>query len=80
MFSGRWLLVSLSSLLYLRTCCTIDRICAELVRGPWDSEDMGSSPGSSLAVDMGQVSPFHSWSFFISKMSYAGGDGLLQQL
>lgn len=52
MFSGCWLLVSLSSLLFLRTCCTVDRICAELVRGPWDSEDMGSS--SSLAVNMGQ--------------------------
>lgn len=62
----------------LRTCCTVDRICAELVRGPWDSEDMGSS--SSLAGFRYGDSPFRSWSFLISKMSYDGGDGLLWQL
>lgn len=79
MLSGCWLLVSLS-LLLLRMCYTVDRICAELVRGPWDSEDLGSSPSSSLAVNVGKFSLFSYLSFLIQNMNYDNEDGLLRQL
>lgn len=47
----------------LRTRCTIDRICAELIRGLWDSEDLRSSPSANLAVVLRQFGPFFAFQF-----------------
>lgn len=44
-------------------CYTIDRICAELMRGLWDSEDLGSSPSSNLVVVLRQFGPFFALHF-----------------
>lgn len=69
------LLVSL-----LCECYAADRTCAELIRGLWHSKDLDSSPSSSQADDLGQVSPFSSPAFLTCKMSYASKNGLLPQV